>query len=336
MVPHHVELAETRHLPRRICWPWIYEEGEPGSPIIALKTLMTHGGVELKGRTEFVFVFMEEDTERCVLLAEQVERLFDRFGGQPEKVVVAIENTRFEEGVKDILDELDGHDLAPTFAFIDPFGWSGAPMDVMSDLLRPRCDLLFTFIYDQTSRFISIDNEKVIQQLEDLFGSDDFKQAIDLSGADRKEKLLDLFTFQLRNQVGFEFVNSFEMINSKGRTPYFLVHATYHQKGAEKIKDVLWGLDPTGEFRYSSRLAGQDVLFATKAEIEPLVLAILKTFAGQTVGIEKVESFVIADTPYRMPHVRQALRVLESKVQIEIAGRKKRMTYPVGTTITFP
>lgn len=56
--------------------------------------------------------------------------------------MVAIENTRLEE-------------LAPTFAFVDPFGWSGAPMDVMADLLRPRCELLFTFIYDQTSRFIN-------------------------------------------------------------------------------------------------------------------------------------------------------------------------------------
>lgn len=157
--------------------PGIYEDGEPGSPIIALETLMTHNGIDLKGQTEFVFVFMDEDEERCALLTEEVDRLFDRFGGQPPKVVVAIENTRFEEGVKDILEESDGKEIAPTFAFVDPFGWSGAPMDVMADLLRPRCELLFTFIYDQTSRFISIDNEQVIQQLEDLFGSDEFKKA---------------------------------------------------------------------------------------------------------------------------------------------------------------
>lgn len=316
--------------------PGIYEDGEPGSPIIALETLLNHDGVDLQKGTEFVFVFMEEDEERCTRLAEQVGVLFDRFGGKPPKVVVEIENTRFEEGVKEILEQLDGKEIAPTFAFIDPFGWSGAPMEVMADLLRRRCELLFTFIYDQTSRFISIDNESVIQQLEDLFGSDDFKRAVDLSGTDRKEKLLELFTFQLRDQIGFEFVNSFEMINSKGRTPYFLIHATYHQKGAEKIKDVLWGLDPTGEFRYSSRLAGQEVLFAEKAEVDPLILAMRNEFANQTVTIADVESFVIRDTPYRKPHVRKALRSLESEDQIEVSGRVRRRTYPNGTTIKFP
>lgn len=316
--------------------PGIYEGGEPGSPIIALDALMTHNGIDLEAGTEFVFVFMEDDAERCASLVEQVARLFERFGGQPSKVSVQVENVAFEHGVKSILQVLDGNDIAPTFAFVDPFGWSGAPIDVMAGLLTSRCELLFTFIYDQTSRFISIDNQEVIQQMESLFGSDDFKQAVDLSGADRKQKLLELFTFQLREQIGFAYVNSFEMINSKGRTPYFLVHATHHLRGAEKIKDVFWGLDPTGEFRYSSRLAGQNVLFAEKAEIDPLTLAMRSKFAGHTAEIKDVESFVIADTPYRKPHVRQALRHLESNEEIEVIGRTKRMTYPDGTSITFP
>lgn len=53
----------------------IYEDGEPGSPIIALEALITHNGVDLKTGTEFVFVFMEEDEQRCALLAEQVEQV---------------------------------------------------------------------------------------------------------------------------------------------------------------------------------------------------------------------------------------------------------------------
>jgi hypothetical protein len=125
------------------------------------------------------------------------------------------------------------------------------------------------------------------------------------------------------------------MINSKGRTPYFLVHATYHQRGAEKMKDVLWALDPTGEFRYSSRLAGQEVLFAEKAEVDPLILAMQNKFANQTVKIADVESFVIGDTPYRKLHVREALKRLESEDEIEVGGRKRRLTYPDGTTIKF-
>lgn len=315
--------------------PGIYKGGEPGSPIIALETLLTHKGLDLTQGPEFVFVFMEADKKRHAALNEEVGKLFERLGGQPPRLVVETENVEFETGVKDILTSLNGKQIAPTFAFVDPFGWAGAPMDVMAELLNRRCELLFTFIYDQTSRFISIDNSKVISQLEELFGSDRFRSAVDLSGADRKAKLLELFTFQLKEEIGFSYVNSFEMVNLRGKTPYFLVHASNHIRGAEKIKDVFWGLDRTGEFRYSSRLAGQEVLFADKADIGPLSVAIGAAFGSHAVPIGRVEEYVLAETPYCKRHVREALKSMEADEQLTVNGRKTRMTYPKGSVIAF-
>lgn len=314
--------------------PGVYEEGEPGSPIIAIETLLDSQALSMEDR-EFNFVFMENRADRADCLRGEIEALWARRGGQPSNISVEVWTTPFQSGVSRILEVLDGKTLAPTFAFVDPFGWSGAPMDIMAELLNSKCELLFTFIYDQTSRFIGHPNDKVIDHLEQLFGSSGFKGATELSGSARKLALLGLFESELRRGAGFEFVHSFEMINSRGKTPYFLVHASNHIKGAEKIKDVLWNLDPSGEFRYSSVLDGQPTLFEPEPDIESLTMAIHSQFASQTVTIGMVETFVIGSTPFARKHVRQSLKVLEARETIAVANRKKRNTYPSGTLISF-
>lgn len=44
--------------------PGVYAGGEPGSPLIALSTLVDHPYYGQLSQTEFVFIFVEADTER--------------------------------------------------------------------------------------------------------------------------------------------------------------------------------------------------------------------------------------------------------------------------------
>ncbi len=283
----------------------------------------------------FTFLFMEERKDRAERLEAEIETLWSRSGAKPTNVGVDVWNTTFQHGVDGILDILSGERLAPTFAFVDPFGWSGAPMEVMAALLNSKCELLFTFIYDQTSRFIGHTNEKVIAHLEGLFGSSGFRDASSLSGEERKLSLLGLFESQLRDDAGFEYVHSFEMINERGKTPYFLIHASNHIKGAEKIKDVLWSMDPTGDFTYSSLIDGRQMRFNDEIDIGPLVEAMTREFGGGSAPIRTVEDFVIGDTPFAKKHARQALKILEASEKITVANRRRRNTYPPGSSITF-
>ena len=230
---------------------------------------------------------------------------------------------------------------SPTFAFIDPFGWSGVPLKTIQSLLSSSsCEVLFNFMYDSVNRFVSIEDQKVAQTFVELFGTkrDKLVRATDLTGPDRKLFLVDLYKRQLRETCGFEFVRSFEFINVvRGRTEYFLMFGTRHIRGLEVMKDAMWALDPVSGVRFSGFAGDQQVLFEPEPDFGPLRNAMLSYFQGQTVRIDEIERFVIVDTDYKSTHYKkQVLKPLEDEGLVVCkSSRKRRGTYPEGTVLQF-
>jgi three-Cys-motif partner protein len=241
--------------------PGIYKGGEPGSPIVALDVLLGHPHFARWG-TEFVFLFLEPHTQRYQSLLEQLEQRRRRQAGWPANVRIHASNTAFEEWAASILATLDQQRkaLAPTFAFVDPFGFSGARLDLLCRLLAfDTCEVLFTFMVDHVNRFVT--EEKVSDHLTNLFGTNEYRQAAGPAGEPRKAFLHDLYQRQLQARCGFTYVKSFEMVGYNGHTGYYLFHGTRSLTGLSRMKDAMWKVDPGGGFRFSDRLAGQDVLF---------------------------------------------------------------------------
>ena len=104
------------------CGPVIYQGGEPGSPIIALSQAKPLA--ESNPGTEYVFVFIDESNDR-------VENLMGLINQQsfPKNMQIFSLAGKFEDKISELLSyvEAEGVSLAPTFAFIDPFGFSGVP-----------------------------------------------------------------------------------------------------------------------------------------------------------------------------------------------------------------
>ena len=107
--------------------PGSYVDGEPGSPVIALKTLIEHAAFENMSSTEFVFVFLEAEEDRHQHLAKSLEEYASSIGGWPPNVRVTHRCVSFADGAEEILSSLEasGAKLAPALVFIDPFGVSG-------------------------------------------------------------------------------------------------------------------------------------------------------------------------------------------------------------------
>lgn len=148
--------------------------------------------------------------------------------------------------------------------------------------------------------------------------------------------LHDLYQRQLSEYCGFKFVQSFEMVNAAGRTPYYLFYCTNHIKGLELMKAAMWKLAPSGDYRFSDRLAGHDVLFGAEVEAPVLRETVAHHFAGQTVSVEQVEEYVLVRTPFTKTHVRKhVLRELQVEGRIGVPGQRRKFTYPAGTRITF-
>ena len=89
---------------------------------------------------------MEEKKER----AEHLQKIVGiEKEALPTNFHCQVINEKFETALRETLDYLDEENLsiAPTFAFIDPFGIKGLPFSLIKRLLEnDKCEVLITFV----------------------------------------------------------------------------------------------------------------------------------------------------------------------------------------------
>jgi three-Cys-motif partner protein len=317
--------------------PGAYASGEPGSPLIALDTLLEHTRFHTFANTEFLFVFFEAAQDRAVALQERVDEVVAARGGLPPSVRVVIETGTFVElgdAMVTLLEE-QKKSLAPTFAFIDPFGFSGVPLELIARLMSyDRCEVFFNFMVDFINRFATAGN--VDHHLTEIYGCDDYLLADEFDTDSRREFLLELYERQMREVVGFPHVFRFDMFNRQGHNIYSMFYGTRSLAGVRLMKDAMWSVDPLTGSRFDDRLADQELL-DLDPDFSPLREAICAEFAGREVGVDEVEAFTLAKTRYSASHYkRKVLAELEREGRLEVTTqRAKRNTYPDGTRIRF-
>lgn len=316
--------------------PGIYTGGEDGSPVIALKAALDHAA-SIKG--EMVFLFIELDQARKDVL----DRYTATLSLQP-RFSVQTHLGRCDETINGLLDDLEkgAGKLAPTFAFLDPFGFSHTPFSLVKRLMKhQRCEVLITFMYEEINRFLS--QRDVPEHFDQLFGTNEWRRALDFGNpGERKAFLRDLYRRQLEREAGITFVRSFEMFNRSNRADYFLFFGTKSVEGLKKMKEAMWKIDETGTFQFSDATdPSQSVLFEKGPDGPDLRRRILERFRGKAVPIKELETFVVTETSYRETHVRKHVLVpmeAASPPQLGIVSaspsRRKR-SYPPGTVIRF-
>ena len=122
--------------------PGVYDTGDPGSPIVALETLLSHKHIDAMRGTTFFFIFVEENQARVESLEAQILQLWNLYGGQPANIEVNVVCGEFEDTAGEILGSIKkGYVLAPALAFIDPFGFKGVSLDTICKLTSfPKCE----------------------------------------------------------------------------------------------------------------------------------------------------------------------------------------------------
>jgi three-Cys-motif partner protein len=315
------------------CGPGRYKKGELGSPLVALSVAKPVAS----GLENVTFRFTDEREDRINHLKFELSKL-----EIPTNFNVKAINKEFQHDLSEVLDQLDQQKkkMAPSFVFIDPFGFAGLPYTLVGRVLsRPKCETFITFMVDSVNRFLNHPEPKIRQHMPEIFGTDECFQ---MNGIDA---LRDLYQKQLLKAA--EFVRYFEMLDDQGRTIYFLFFATNNRVGHLKMKEAMWSVDPDGQFRFSDKTSGQAVLFDLSDQTELLWPLLYERFKGQTVLSEQVLRFVEDKTSFLYKHMRAALLEYEGifvpeSDQIKVADmkadgkRRKPKTYPEGTLITFP
>lgn len=314
--------------------PGIYKGGEPGSPIIALKTASEHFR-PING--EAIFLFIEERADRADNLKREVGKLT-----LPATFRVHIESSQFEQTVTGILDALDKEvqGLAPTFAFVDPFGFSGLPFDLLERLLKhDRSEAFITFMVESVNRFVEAPNDEIKAHIRALFGTDRVFDVVAGSG-DRVKAIAQLYKSQLQ-KVG-RYVRSFQMRDRNDRVIYYLQFVTKHPLGHLKMKEAMWQVDLEGDFAFSDATdPTQEVLFR-KEHDKDLFSILRRVFGGQTIQVAQIRTFVRDQTAYIDKHMISSLRFAEPAGAIQVApakfdgSKRRKNSFPDDALITFP
>ncbi|MGQ9712917.1 MAG: three-Cys-motif partner protein TcmP [Desulfotomaculales bacterium] len=286
--------------------PGEYEGGELGSPPIILDTIIRH---KLKDRVgEIVLLFIEKDGERADFLEKLLVRRYfpAKIGGaayelEGGRIKFQVVKGEFEATLKEILDGLQerGAQLVPCFAFIDPFGPSGMPMELIARYMaHPKSETLINFALDAVNRFLTAPTHEKI--FDELYGCPDWRRFRSVEGAEQHRGLLELYISQLKSVAGAEYVLPFLMKDDRNRDLYHLVFATKHWRGLDVMKQAMWRTDPTGNFQFSDYTydPNQLHLFPPKPDFRDLAELVWQNFRGQTVTPREIEEWVVVGTRY--------------------------------------
>jgi three-Cys-motif partner protein len=316
--------------------PGRYLGGEPGSPIVALNSILDRSS-PLPCVVDLIFV--EENRDRFAYLRSELDQIT-----LPDRIHVHPIHGRFDEWLLPILNQFepDGRRSAPTFAFVDPFGWRGMPFALIERLLRnPSCEVFVNFMYEEINRFLG--HPQQVEAWDELFGTNGWRDCGNLTRpTERFNCISELYRSQLLSRTNAQFSLSFEMRNVNKRTDYLLFFASQSRQGLLKMKEAMWRVDRSGRFVFSDAEAGpQKLLFELGPDFAQLRRQILSRLARSQVSIEEIERFVVEETKFLNTHYRTSiLRGMESENPPKIrvvkapAGRRQG-TFPPGTMIQF-
>ncbi len=286
--------------------PGRYSRGEEGSPIIALGAALDHPS---RVNASITFIFVEKDPNRASMLQSIVNDI-----GVPRSFrAIVLPGWTFTEAIESVYTRISKiHSSLPTFAFIDPFGWSGVPFSAVSRILgNPSCEVLVTFMYEEINRFIGHPDQE--ENFDSFFGTTAWRQIVPIADSrERNRQLHDLYMTQLRDSANAKYVRSFEMRNDRDVTDYYLFYATNNILGLKKMKEAMWKVDSSGDFRFSDATDPlQSVFFIDEPQLESLQERIIERFAGKERSIHQIEEFVVTETAFRETHYKKLLKSME-------------------------
>ena len=306
--------------------PGIYEGGEPGSPVIMLRTYLERPDRN-KLRATLRFIFVEKDRDRFAVLKSEIDKV-----ARPPKVEAHALNRSFDYVVDELLEILGDKRPMPVFLFVDSFGYDYDLEDIGRLVGHPRCEALIFLPTPWICRYL--DDPKVEPTITRAIGTDEWKAARAFAHlADREALICTVFEASLRRST--DYVLAFH-VQTAPNSSYDLFFATNHPMGVDAMKDAMWKVDPTGSYRWRvGNALGQTVLFSGAPDPEEATAVLWQAVGDREFTIEEaVEAWV--RTRFRASHLRQwAIKPLEVAERMAVtrpAGSRKRVgTYPPGT-----
>lgn len=315
-----------------------------GSPIIAIR--LADGllqSCKKRGQQayfdKFICVAIEKDADNFSNLQNVVHREREKIKFKDNVDIILI-NDEFANVVNKVISHIKqtGKQIAPSFFFIDPFGFNGVPFEAIKNILSlPKTEIFFTFMSRDINRFLGL--PQIETHLDLLYPTPEWRGVYKMRNWQQRDKaLLDLYLKSLHEVAGVKYVWPFRVcMDEKYQTLYYLIHATNHFDGLKIMKDIMSKQGASGEFAWlgpkESFYRNQQKLFDDS--IPSLKEYLYKHFEGKGKTFEEILEETYQDTRFVESNYKEALRELEKENIVKMKDKGPKGGINESTFIIF-
>lgn len=249
----------------------------------------------------------------------------------------------FDDSLNSLLDifEEEGLNNPPIFFFIDPFGYTGFPIETLRRVLRyPLIELFINLDVYDIIRFCE-DQQKARRMFE-LFGTGEFKDIGKCKTSEEKYTfIINLYRRQLIKFAGAHFAIPFR-VNAPAqgtRARYYLVHASKNFAALKLMKDTM---AKTSQSDYKFEAIGippQRSLFerSEKMELRGSLESYIRSFAPDYIDYANVEEWAYINSNGISKTIKEELINLAEikKISIIRKPRQRKNTVTDGAIIKY-
>jgi len=336
--PHHSQKMAYVDL---FAGPGRYDDQSKSTPLLVLETILANP--DLVNR--MITLFNDKDKANIESLRTAINQL-----DGIERLKYAPEFYNDEVG-DEIAKMFSGMQIVPTFFFVDPWGYKGLSLNLVSSILKDwGCDCVFFFNYNRIN--MGINNDAIRPYMVSLFGDKQLnilqRKCNNKSSEEREVIVVQALCDALQN-TGIKYVLPFRFKDDNGkRTSHHLVFLTKHFRGYDIMKEIMFeeSSDNTGgvaSFEYNPR----DVYFKQGSifdllsrPLDDLQDMLLKQYAGCTVDFNSLYEEHSVNTSYVRKNYKEVLRTMFDEGKITAVSAKtgkppRKGTFSDDMIITF-
>ena len=241
--------------------------------------------------------------------------------------------------------------LVPTLFFVDPWGYKGLTLQLISSVLKDwGCDAIIFFNYNRIN--MGLANSAVEEPMNFLFAEERAAnlryRLTALSPSERELTIVEELVNALM-ELGAKHVLPFCFKNEHGtRTSHHLIFATKNFRGYHIMKGIMAGESSAADqgvpsFTYNPADSRFPLLFELTRPLDDLENMLIKDLAGRSLSLEALYQEHSIGKPYLLKNYQNVLRKLESESKITVEPpaerrqkRKGEVTFGEKVTVTFP
>jgi three-Cys-motif partner protein len=316
--------------------PGIYPDGSNGSPLIAMDMAdkMLSKSDRINDRIDsFECIFIEKNPENYEKLKQSVQQ---KEKSVDDRISPTCIQGEFEDWAEDFIEKFEYGTPPPSLMFIDPFGYSNIPFNLISKLYQLRkqgLEMLITFMAGKMAQWM--DDSGHAKAISNTLGPIEWQQQMpaDLTKDERAERFSSIYQQQLKNEADAKFTMPFEMVEeSKAQTCYYLIHVTNHWEGLKVMKETMFNAGADDQFAYlgpkHTGYEDDQLSFAEFGEtddfdkrVESFALDLYSRYKGEQISFQDLLEATLDQNVFKEKHYRDAFKYLAEQEKLEVEHR---------------